>query len=240
MMKAKAAQQFAEADESMESEASPLVQRSTRKFDKQHGASHKKDLAAALREADEDATTDFKNLNLSDASLLMESDTPDISQLMAQTPMKLNASGGWDRPQHVPLAALAQRAREVGRKPAPPRTPPRRDDESSIEETPRAGYTFEAEDLGDESLENDEQTTIMFQTAVPEREEEIPAQEEDLAQEEVKEEHAEIDSSVSDSPVKPDDNIKSDLPPSIYSQRMRDFNVSKSRKTYSSTNDLES
>jgi hypothetical protein len=225
-MKAKAAQQFAEADESIDSEASPLAQRSARQFDRQRGAPQSHDLAAALREAADDATTDFGNLNLSDTSLLIDSATPDISQLMAQTPMKLNASGGWDRPQHVPLAVLAQRTREAGRKPAPPRTPPRRDEEdSSIEETPRAGYTFEAQDVGDDSLEQEEATAIL-DASQPEPEGDKSSPRQADVQDDENEAQIEATPSFSESPGRPDDSIRNDNPPSIYSQRMRSFNVS--------------
>jgi hypothetical protein len=225
-MKAKAAQQFAEADESVDSEASPLVQRSARQVDKQRGAPQNRDLTAALREAVDDATTDFRNLNLSDASLLIDSATPDISQLMAQTPMKLNASGGWDRPQHIPLAVLAQRTREAGRKPAPPRTPPRRDDDdSSIEETPRAGYTFEAQDIGNDSLEQEE-ATVILSAAQPEPEEDMSSPRQVDLQDDENEPQIDATPSFSESPVRPDDSIRNDNPPSIYSQRMRSFNVS--------------
>jgi hypothetical protein len=161
-MKAQTAQQFAEADESMTSDASPLAQHTARQNARDAPKSHQGDLTARLLNLpadDGDVTTDFRNLVRADDSLLLEGDTPDISQLMAQTPMKLASSGKWDRPaskptepiqapepskpQHIPLASL--RMRGPSSRPAPPRTPPRRE-EDSFEETPRAGYTFEAAD----------------------------------------------------------------------------------------------
>lgn len=178
-MKARTAQQFAEADESMTSNSSPLLQHTARKHARDAPKAHHGDLTSRLLGAtddDADMTTDFRNLVHDDASLLLEGDTPDISQLMAQTPMKLASSGNWDRPpaatqvrpqpapakpQHVPLASL--RMRGVGTRPAPPRTPPRREEES-FDETLPAGYTFEAGDR-DESLDEpryDGDTTAML------------------------------------------------------------------------------
>jgi hypothetical protein len=160
LMKAQTAQQFAEADESMTSDASPLAQHTARQNARDAPKSHQGDLTTRLlnQPADDgDVTTDFRNLVRADDSLLLEGDTPDISQLMAQTPMKLASSGKWARPPakqtepiqapeptkppHIPLASL--RMRGASSRPAPPRTPPRRE-EDSFEETPRAGYTFEA------------------------------------------------------------------------------------------------
>lgn len=168
-MKARTAKQFAEVDESMTSDASPLAQHAARQYVRDAAKPHPADLTSRLLnipgDDDEDVTTDFRNLVRADESLLMEGNTPDISQLMAQTPMKLGSSGNWERPppkqtepvqapaptrpEHIPLASLRMRA--PGSRPAPPRTPPRREEES-FEGTPRAGYTFEVTER-DTSLE---------------------------------------------------------------------------------------
>ena len=168
-MKARTAQQFAEADESMASNGSPLLQHTARKNARDIPKAHHGDLTSRLlgvHADDADVTTDFRNLVQEDASLLLEGDTPDISQLMAQTPLKLASSGSRPatqveppaKPQHVPLASL--RMRGAGSRPAPPRTPPRRE-EDSFDETPRAGYTFEAPER-DDSLEEQEDATVLL------------------------------------------------------------------------------
>lgn len=175
IINARTAQQFAEADESMASNASPLMQHTARKNAKDAPKSYYPgDLTSRLLGDDPDATTDFRNLMQDDASLLLEGDTPDISQLMAQTPMKLASSGNWERhppaqvehapistkPQHVPLASLRMRGPNARpAQPPPPRTPPRRE-EDSFDETLPAGYTFEAGGRDDsveepESMEED-------------------------------------------------------------------------------------
>lgn len=179
-MKAQTAQQFAEADESMSSDPSPLAQRTVRQNARDVPKSHPGDLTARLLNQpvdDGDVTTDFRNLVREDDSLLLEGDTPDISQLMAQTPMKLASSGKWERPpskhpepiqapkpekpQHIPLASL--RMRGAGSRPAPPRTPPPREVES-FEETPRAGYTFEPgdRDISLDEVGSDRNATTIF------------------------------------------------------------------------------
>lgn len=225
-MKAKAAQQFAEADESMDDEASPLVQKTIRQADKQKVV-HQTELAARLRSReDADATTDFENLNIDDASLLMESSTPDISQLIAQTPMKLNSSGGWTQTQRLPLAALAQRSREAGPRPVLPRTPPRKDvEDDSFEETPRAGYTFEAQEKDDSIHDEEDPTVILGKPLLEHDTTPSPPPQESLPPSQQLEDAPALTQSspMSLGPVHP--SMESDTSVSVYSSRMRSFNV---------------
>jgi hypothetical protein len=99
----------------MEEETSPIAQRTARMGIADKGKLSKGlNLGVQMGGGLEDETTDFGGMNLSDASLLIESETPDISELMAQTPMKLNASGGWDRPTSA-TANVATSGRSTGK-----------------------------------------------------------------------------------------------------------------------------
>ncbi|PVG01419.1 hypothetical protein CPB86DRAFT_812391 [Serendipita vermifera] len=219
-MKARAAQMFAEADESMDSEGSPTAKRAARQQGKLKGKS-------TAMEADE--TTDFANLNLGDNSLLMEADTPDISQLMAQTPLKPSTSkaiSGGRTQQKPSLATLAQRAREVGLGNVQPRTPPRRTHEDSFEDTPRAGYTFEVPDPIDQSVEQEEEqqpddtVVLRSEERVVEKEEEV----EDIPKEEPAAEEMEAPPSPPPSKETPAAR-EDDLVVSMDFARMRSFSI---------------
>jgi hypothetical protein len=227
-MKARAAQMFAEADESMDSEGSPTAKRAARQQGKFKGKS--------VGGTDADETTDFANLNLGDNSLLMETDTPDISQLMAQTPIKPSTfkpppAAGGKAQQKPSLATLAQRAREVGLGNVQPRTPPRRIQEDSFDETPRAGYTFEVPDPVDHSVEEEEQEEEQPDDTVVIRSEErvVVEKEEEEVEDIPKEEPAveEVEAPPSPPPAKETAPARSDdLVVSMDFARMKSFSVS--------------
>ncbi|CCA71737.1 hypothetical protein PIIN_05672 [Serendipita indica DSM 11827] len=149
-MQAEAARHFDAADDSMMSESSPIVQRTI---------GRSRPLRHRDKSPDGDETVDFNRLNLVDNSLLMETDTPDISQLMAQTPMKLDSSGNWEKRKAASSSSYVDFSGA--------RTPPRTEEEYS-NETPRAyGYDDDyGEEAYDESAEvepEDADETVLLQ-----------------------------------------------------------------------------
>ncbi|KAG8831932.1 hypothetical protein FRC17_002337 [Serendipita sp. 399] len=107
-IRAETARQFELAEASINDEDSPIANR-------------RRERATINDTLDDDETINFQKLNLVDNSLLMDTDTPNISQLIAQTPMKLDLHGRWDRKeQHM----------GEGEGPSGLRTPPPREDES--------------------------------------------------------------------------------------------------------------
>lgn len=88
----------------------------------------------------EEPSQDSIGLDFEDETQLLE--TPDISQLMAQTPMRLNASGVWDR-STIPLKRSIMET---------PRTPPRTTVPYDEEESYIEGES--KDEVGDESTED--------------------------------------------------------------------------------------
>ncbi|KAG8846653.1 hypothetical protein FRB91_000621 [Serendipita sp. 411] len=135
-IRAETARQFELAEASIDGEESPIMSRRRVK-------------PTPRDNPEEDETINFQKLGLVDNSLLMDADTPDISQLIAQTPMKLDGHGRWDRNE----PHFGRVGDQSGL-----RTPPPREDDSVDEsqaDDPSDESYAEEETIGENAVQED-------------------------------------------------------------------------------------